>query len=223
MFTRDESNPAMAIGPPGFTLPGAIVSSRSKRMKSPGQPTAEAEKIRALTLAVRRGDEDAFFRFYDLYSFRLYKFLLVFTRGDEHEAREVSQAVFIKLAKRFKVFDDERQLWAWLCVLAKNVFIDHCRARKRLDRFVSLEHLPAAGGAEGNAVQPLSEMMREALAGLPWEERELIQAVYIDERPLQELAGESGQTYKAIESRLARLRLKLKEHLLKKLRHENKS
>ena len=39
-------------------------------------------------------------------------------------------------------------------------------------------------------------------------------------RPLQELADESGQTYKAVESRLGRLRLKLKTNLLNHLRHE---
>ena len=88
-------------------------------MNSQASTVAAAPDIRALTRAVRRGDADAFSRFYDLYSFRLYKFLLVLARGDENEAREVCQAVFIKLAKRCDAFDDERRLWAWLCVLAK--------------------------------------------------------------------------------------------------------
>jgi DNA-directed RNA polymerase specialized sigma24 family protein len=45
----------------------------------------------------------------------------------------------------------------------------------------------------------------------------------VDERPLQGLADELGQTYKAVESRLARLRQKLKERVLENLRHENES
>ncbi|MGA2557630.1 MAG: hypothetical protein ABSG04_15285 [Verrucomicrobiota bacterium] len=40
---------------------------------------------------------------------------------------------------------------------------------------------------------------------------------------MQELADGSGLTYKAVESRLARLRLRLKDQLLKNLRHENES
>jgi RNA polymerase sigma-70 factor (ECF subfamily) len=126
----------------------------------------------------------------------------------------------IKLAKRFAVFDDEQQLWAWLRALSRNAFIDHCRARVRQRRLVPLEELaPEPHGAE----QPdhhLTEMLRDALAGLQPDERELIQAAYVDERPLQELADASGQTYKAVESRLARLRHKLKTQMLNQLRHE---
>jgi DNA-directed RNA polymerase specialized sigma24 family protein len=43
----------------------------------------------------------------------------------------------------------------------------------------------------------------------------------VDERTLQELADASGQTYKAVESRLARLRHKLKTKVLNLLRHES--
>jgi RNA polymerase sigma-70 factor, ECF subfamily len=142
-------------------------------------------------------------------------------RGDETEAREVCQAVFIKLAKRCQVFGDERRLWAWLCVLAKNTFIDHWRTRQRLNRFVSLDELPAEPNGRVNLEHRLGEILGEALAALPPDERELIQAVYVDNRPLRELADEAGQTYKAVESRLGRLRQKLKAQLLKDLRHEN--
>ena len=89
-----------------------------------------------------------------------------------------------------------------------------------LGRLVSLEELPPAFGVEGDSEHQLSEILRDALATLMPEERELLQAAYVDERPLQELAEASGLTYKAVESRLARLRQKLKKHLLKNLRHE---
>jgi RNA polymerase sigma-70 factor, ECF subfamily len=183
-------------------------------------PQTPFPDLRALTRAIRRGDLEAFSRFYDLYSFRIYKFLLVLTRGEEHDAKEVCQAVLLKLTKGCKVFDDERQLWAWLATLAKNAFIDHCRARQRHCRLVSLEDLPPLPAGEP-AEEQLAEFLRESLAALRPDERELLQAAYIDECPLQALANQSGQTYKAVESRLARLRHKLKELLLKKLRDEN--
>jgi RNA polymerase sigma-70 factor (ECF subfamily) len=192
-------------------------------LKASGDKAEGAPAIGALTLAIRRGDAAAFARFYDLYSFRLCRFLLVLARGDEIMAREVCQAVMTKLAQRCQVFDDERMLWAWLCALAKNSFIDHYRAQRRRDRFVSLEDLPAPIAGAENSTGRLSEILREALGALRPEERELMQAAYVDGRPLQELADDSGLTYKAVESRLARLRQKLKEQLLKKLRHENES
>ena len=121
------------------------------------------------------------------------------------------------------MFDDDQRLWAWLCALAKNTFIDHYRAQRRRDLFVPLEEMPASIAGGDHSSGQLSEILREALAALEPPERELMQAAYIDRRPLQELADASGLTYKAVESRLARLRLKLKEKLLRDLRHENES
>lgn len=222
MLPRDEGSAATALGPLESDLPIAGAAFRPEQThESPASAVNTSPDIEALTRAVKRGDAEAFSRFYDLYSFRLYKLLLVLTRGDENEAREVCQAVLIKLAKRCDVFSDERRLWAWLCVLARNTFLDHWRARKRLDRFVSLDELAGEPNRQLNPEGLLSEILGEALAALPPDERELIQAAYVDKRPLQQLADEAGQTYKAMESRLGRLRQKLKERLLRDLRHEN--
>jgi RNA polymerase sigma factor (sigma-70 family) len=221
MSPPEQGYVAAMLRPLGFAPPARGAELLRQHSAQPqGIPVADAESIRALTLAIRRGDEAAFARFYDLYSFRLYKFLLVLARGDEHEAREVCQAVLIKLAKRFAVFDNEQQLWAWLCTLGKNAFIDHYRARQRQGRLVSLDELSPESDGEEKAAHRLSGVLQDALAALSSEERELIQAAYVDERPLKELADESRQTYKAVESRLARLRHKLKTQMLRNLRHE---
>jgi RNA polymerase sigma-70 factor (ECF subfamily) len=222
MFPRDEGCVTAAVKPLGFDPPdGGADLEPGRDLESHASTVAAALGIHALTRAVRRGDANAFSRFYDLYCFRLYKFLLVLARGDENEAREVCQAVFIKLAKRCDVFDDAGRLWAWLCVLAKNTFIDHCRSRQRLSRFVPLDELATEPNGHAHSEHRLGEILREALAALPPDERELLQAAYVDRRPLRELADETGQTYKAVESRLGRLRRRLKEQLLKDLRHEN--
>jgi len=222
MWPCDEGSAATAVRLPGSDLPVGSADLRREQNLDPQASTVAAPPdIQALTRAVRRGDADAFSRFYDLYSFRLYKFLLVLAHGDEHEAREVCQGVFIKLAKRCDAFDDERRLWAWLCVVARNTFLDHCRSRQRLNCFVPLDELPTEPNAYMHPEHRLGEILHEALAALPPDDRELIQAAYVDKRPLRELADEAGQTYKAVESRLGRLRHKLKEQLLNDLRHEN--
>jgi RNA polymerase sigma-70 factor (ECF subfamily) len=181
---------------------------------------ASLGNLEELTKAISRGDERAFTQFYDLYSLRLYKYLLVLAKGDEREAREVLQTVVVKLARGFKVFDDERRMWGWLCRLMRNAYIDLCRVQTRNRRLVPLEeHQPelVEGGVEEHR---LSESLRHALGLLTTEEQELMREAYVDERPLQDLADASGQTYKALESRLARLRQKLKTNLLNHLRHE---
>ena len=107
MFTLNENAAAPILEAAVLSVPSAHTRARLKQpLKSSGNPAQGAPDIRALTLAIRRGDAAAFSRFYDLYSFRLYRFLLVLARGDENTAREVCQAAMTKLARRFEVFDD---------------------------------------------------------------------------------------------------------------------
>ena len=182
--------------------------------------SASAPDLRGLTKAICRGDEAAFTQFYDLYSLRLYKHLLVLAKGNEGEAREVLQTVVVKLATRFEVFDEERRMWGWLCRLARNAYVDLCRARQREQRFVPLGEHKAELMEPRHEEHKLSASLHHALEQLTAEEQELMRAAYVDERPLHELASASGRTYKAVESRLGRLRQKLKKTILNHLRHE---
>ena len=203
-----------------LTARESLATSASGRQGKLGGSDTGALSLKELTKAICRGNEAAFTRFYDLYSLRIYKHLLVLAKGNETEAREVLQTVVVKLARRSKVFDEERRMWGWLSRLTRNSYIDLCRARQREQRFVSLEEHPVDLTESRDGEHRLSESLRHALEQLTAEERELMRAVYIDERPLQELADASGQTYKAVESRLGRLRLRLKTRLLNHLRHE---
>ena len=112
-------------------------------------------------------------------------------------------------------------MWGWLCRLARNAYVDLCRAQQREQKFVPLEEHRVELVEPRNGEHRLSASLHHALEQLTAEERELMRAAYVDERPLQELADASGQTYKALESRLSRLRRKLKSNLLNHLRHED--
>jgi RNA polymerase sigma factor (sigma-70 family) len=183
------------------------------------QPAAsETSTLRRLTEAVRRGDEAAFADLYDRHSLRLYKLILALTRGDEAAAREIFQSVALKVARKMEVFDEEAQLRAWLATLARHAILDHHRARTRRERLAV--PLPETLTAGEPTRAGWADALPLALAKLAPDDRELLQAAYTDGRPLGELAAERGETYKAIEGRLARLRQKTKAALLKMLRHE---
>jgi RNA polymerase sigma-70 factor (ECF subfamily) len=181
---------------------------------------ARANAVRELTAAIRAGDEQAFSQFYDLFHLRLYKYALFLCKGNEQEAREILQTVVLKLAQKFQVFDDEKRLWAWLCRCLRNAYVDLCRARRRDNKLVSLHELPGDLPEVKFIDDSWSHALIRAMDQFTPDEQELLRAAYEDERPLQELADESGQTYKAIESRLGRLRQKLKSRLLSQLRNE---
>jgi RNA polymerase sigma-70 factor (ECF subfamily) len=181
---------------------------------------ADANVVRELTSAIRDGDELAFGQFYDLYHLRLYQHALLLSKGNEQEAREILQTVVLKLAKKSEVFDDEKRLWSWLCRCLQNAYVDLCRARRRNEKLVSLDELPGELRQVEAVRDSWSDALRRAMDQFTPDEQELLRAAYEDERPLKELAEESGQTYKAVESRLGRLRQKLKTRLLSQLRNE---
>ncbi len=182
-------------------------------------PVPPAPVLGAMTRAIRQGDEAAFAQFFDLYGWRIYRHLLVLARGDEQAAREVQQAVALKLARKIEIFEEDGRLWAWLRQVARNAFVDHCRARQREDRWVELhEYILRAAEPDDSS---LSDALHRALGEFGPADRELLQSAYVDGRPLRELAADASATYKAVESRLGRLRQKLRTRILYYLRHED--
>lgn len=185
------------------------------------QGTAMASDTTGLTQAIVAGDEAAFSEFYDRYSGRLYGFLLVLTSGQEDAAREVHQIVMVKVARRFKVIATEAELWAWLAQVARNAFVDHVRKQGRrrecaLDSAAADCQQTQPDAAEKNLMQQLEE----GLQCLDAEERSLLEAVYFDKRAHKDVAGESGVTVKAIDSKLGRIRAKLRAFMMRRTRNE---
>ena len=226
-FCQPRQSPSASHLQYAFDGADAAASVRSPCMNDRKEtelaPCSTGAELREMTKAICRGDEAAFTRFYHLYNLRLYRHLLVLAKGNEGEAREVLQAVVLKVARKFEIFDEERRLWGWLCRLARNAYVDLCRVRRRDQRFIPLEDYRLELTEVQNGEHRLSESLSHALEQLASEDRELMRAAYVDKRPLQELAESSGQTYKAMESRLARLRQKVKARLLSHLRHEERS
>ncbi len=173
-----------------------------------------------LTRAIRAGDAAAFARFYDAHAFGIYKYLLVLAQGDELAAREVFQTVAVKLATKMEVFERGPALQAWLRRVTRNAFIDHCRRCRRDHRHVPLDgvELPMDGVAPSQ--QRLRDALARALEDCAAGDREMLNAIYLDGLPIAVVAEQQGVTYKALESRLARLRLQVRQNLLAKLRHE---
>ena len=185
------------------------------------QGSTMASDTTRLTRAIVAGDEAAFIEFYDRYSGRLYGFLLVLTSGQEDAARELHQIVMVKVARKFKVIATEDELWAWLAQVARNAFVDHVRKQGRR-RECALDGARADGqeSQPAAAEQDLIEQLEEGLQCLDAEERSLLEAVYFDKRAHKDVAIESGLTVKAIDSRLGRIRAKLRAFIMRRTRNE---
>jgi RNA polymerase sigma-70 factor (ECF subfamily) len=179
--------------------------------------------IRSFTRAIVKGDEAAFGEFYERFSGRLCGLLLFLTSGREEIAREVLQLTMIKAARKFRVFDHEAALWAWLSQIARNALVDYARAQSRLPRPVPIELLASSSAAPETAEAELLEWLECGLNALDEEERALVDSIYFRRRRQRDLADEGGTTPKAIESKLARIRAKLRQFVLQRIKNERRT
>jgi RNA polymerase sigma-70 factor (ECF subfamily) len=175
--------------------------------------TRTSVELSAITKGIARGDESAFNCFYDTYCERIYRYLLVIAKGDEEVTRDCLQDTMVRVVRYAKVFDDEKKFWGWLTRVARTAFIDRQRKRKRdgipVDpQFLELEHdsISVANDLEG--------LLQDALAELEGEERMIVERFYFEGRSHRDIASDLGVTSRAVESRLARIRDKLRSWIL---------
>ena len=184
--------------------------------------TEDAIDVADLTRGMVRGDEAAYRTFYRCYFDRLSRYLLVVTAGNEDAAREAMQGAFTRVVRHIKLFTDEKVFWSWLTVLARSALFDHSRKRRRyfafLDRFSREPHAECFSQAADD--DKLETMLSHSLVQLPEEDQRLLVWKYTDGRSVRSIADELQTTDKAIESRLSRIRRKLKDIVLTELKHE---
>jgi RNA polymerase sigma-70 factor (ECF subfamily) len=166
-------------------------------------------------------EEAAYRTFYDAYYSRLWRYLLVVAAGDEDAAAEALQGALVRVVRHIKVFEQDTVFWSWLTVLARSALSDQKRKRRRylafLDRFARQAPVVQPGPMEQEADGRLSELLGRELELLPADEKQLVESKYLGRQSVRDIAHELQTTEKAVESRLVRIRRKLKEALLKEL------
>src|SRR6185503_10418980 len=101
--------------------------------------------------------------------------------------------------------------------------VDYAREQSRLPRPVPIELLAVSGAALETAEAELLEWLECGLNALDEEERALVDSIYFRRRRQRDLADESGTTQKAIESKLARIRAKLRQFVLQRIKNERRT
>jgi RNA polymerase sigma-70 factor, ECF subfamily len=171
------------------------------------------------------GDEMAWRTFYNAYFDRLWRYLLVVAAGNEDAAREALQGALLRVARHIKVFRDETVFWSWLTVLARSAHADETRKRRRyfsfLDRFKRQAGVETDSASEAQTEARLKALLERRITLLPPDERQLIEQKYFARRAVRDIADELGTTEKAVESKLSRIRKKLKDAVLTELKNEN--
>jgi RNA polymerase sigma factor (sigma-70 family) len=176
--------------------------------------------VRTVTRGMFEGSQTAFGEFYNFVFDRLFRMLLVQTRGDEDLCKDLVQGVMLRAVKYAQPFDNERVLWAWLRQVARSCHVDWLRMKGREPQFVSLElfaetEMPANSAADD---EQLLMALESSIKQLDPDDREVLRLAYYEAVPQQSMAQKLNTTSKAIESRLRRIRLKLRRTLIERLK-----
>jgi RNA polymerase sigma-70 factor (ECF subfamily) len=200
------------------------IQTSNPRPASADQPARETPEVAALTRAMAGGDEAAYRIFYDAYFDRLLRYLLVVTGGNEEAAREALQLALVRVVRHVKAFESEEKFWSWLTVLARSALADESRKRRRyfafLERFTRHQETGPVAMNNGDVDEQLRALLERKLTALPEDERQLVEQKYNLRQSVREIADGQQTTEKAVESRLSRVRRKLKDAVLAELKNE---
>lgn len=100
------------------------------RITEANAPTPDAGRIEDVVRRAQQGDVDAFEAIYRASAPKVYALCRRMT-GDEREARELVQDVFVRAWERLTTFRGHSSLATWLHRLAVNVVLEHWRSAKR--------------------------------------------------------------------------------------------
>ncbi len=169
------------------------------------------QTMRLTRLAVERakqGDEEAIRFLYVQYSNNIYGYVRSIVR-DDHDAEDVTQHVFAKLMTSIGKYDDRGvPFFAWLLRLARNVAIDHLRSV----RSTPVEEV-VSPDAEFEEEREDVMAIRDALATLPAEQREVVFLRHVVGLSPGEIADKMGKTEGSIHGLHHRGRRTLQQEL----------
>lgn len=162
---------------------------------------------RQLVESAQRGDGDSFTELCGRY----YPAMVAIAHsviGDRHLAEDAAQQAFAVAAVKLPELRQAERFASWLGVICRNSANDIGRKQQRIYDADKLSKLPARQDDS-----PDTEAVREAVAGLAPEAREVIYLRYYDGLPYERISKALGISEQAINGRLRRAKEKIAEYL----------
>ena len=164
----------------------------------------EADRTRLIALVelARGGDAEAFGQLYDHYQGSVYRFLFYRTRSQTLAEDLTSETFFRALRSMTNFRWQGKDFGAWLMTIARNLATDHFKAgRTRLEMTTEdmAQHDDATEGTESTVMATLThEMLIEALAELPTEQRDCLVMRFLQGMSIAETAAVLGRSDGAV-------------------------
>src|SRR6266496_4087568 len=136
--------------------------------------------------------------------------------GDPHQAEEVTQAVFILLAKKAAQLRHDKALSSWLFQTTRLTASNFIRGETRRHRREQEAHMQSVLNDSGNDVwRQIAPLLDSAVAGLSEKDRQAIVLRFYEGRSLRDVGAALGASEDAAEKRVNRAVERLREFLAK--------
>jgi RNA polymerase sigma factor (sigma-70 family) len=173
----------------------------------------------AIMLKVKNGDLDRMGLLFERHHRQLLGFLFHMT-GNREQSEDLVQNVFYRMLKYRHTFRGDGEFRAWMYHVARNAIHDEGRTLKRSVRHEDIDHYAERIGGGSLADTPVEKKqelkaLREAMAGLSEENREILVLSRFQEMKYQEIAGIMNISEGAVKVRVHRALQQLKNIYLK--------
>ena len=165
----------------------ATIGFRSRTMLDESPETMR--KVKLAVARAKEGDREAVRFLYVVYAHNIYGYVRSIVK-DDHEAEDVTQLVFAKLMTVIARYDDRGvPFFAWLLRIALNVAIDQIRGNRLTPTETVID--PDTSSSDD---MDRAETVRNALATLPDEQRQVVILRHVIGLTPGEIAERMGRT-----------------------------
>ncbi len=158
-----------------------------------------------LLAGVAAQDRAAFAELFERYARRIKAFILRAGTSNE-DADEIAQEVMVTVWRKAHQFDpDKAAAVTWIFAIARNRRIDTIRRRMRPEPDPEdplFQPAPEPGGMEVLSAQQMAERVREGVAQLPEDQREVLRAAFYDGLSHAEIATALNLPLGTVKSRI---------------------
>lgn len=187
---------------------------RALQAGTPGQPADQVEE-QALLAAVAQGDQGAFKRLYLIYHRRLGSFLLRILGRLELTEEVINDVMFI-VWKKAGSFRRESRVSTWIMGIA---YRQALKALRRARTALPVHRAPLRrddfepGAGDGAEQREMREWIERALAGLPPNQRMVIELAYFMGYSCEEIARLADCPVGTVKTRMHHARARLRQEL----------
>ena len=155
---------------------------------------ADSWLVLAAVARAQKGDMEAIHFLYVRYADDVLRYVNSFVH-DHHEAEDITQNVFAKLIHAINKYEERAvPFTAWILRVARNAALDHMRAR----RATPCEEVRVEDDGRSHIASERGRDLRQALSGLPEDQREVLVLRHIVGLSPTEIATTLGRSESSV-------------------------